>query len=84
MSNVNKTGVKLVDSVRYESAAGTIRGEIVSMRLGLNAANQLVPWITIEHIVNYREVKAELCATEQYLNMMKFKVIFRDKSLHAA
>ena len=84
MTNVSKFGVKLFDSIRYESAAGRIRGEVVSMRLGLNAANELVPWITIEHIVNNREVRTEICGTEQNLTMLKFMVLFSDKSLHAA
>jgi hypothetical protein len=78
MYNASENGVKIGDRVRWISAAGTIRGEVVGMRLGLTAANTLVPWVMIEHIQNNRAVKVELCGTESNLKMMQFRVIFRD------
>jgi hypothetical protein len=78
MYNASNTGVKIGDRVRWTSAAGTLRGEIVGMRLGLTAANTLVPWIMIEYIQNNRAVRAELCGTESNLKMMQFRVNFRD------
>lgn len=78
MYNASNTGVKIGDRVRWTSAAGTIRGEIVGMRLGLTAANTLVPWVMIEYIQNNRAVRAELCGTESNLKMMQFRVNFRD------
>jgi hypothetical protein len=77
-SNAKTTGVKIGDRVRWNSAAGVLRGEIVGMRLGLTAANTLVPWIMIEYIQNNREVRVELCGTEGNLEMMQFRVNFRD------
>jgi hypothetical protein len=78
MYNASENGVKIGDRVRWISAAGTIRGEVVGMRLGLTAANTLAPWVMIEHIQNNRAVKVELCGTESNLKMMQFRVIFRD------
>ena len=77
-SNADKIGVKIGDRVRWNSAAGTLRGTVVGMRLGLTAANTLVPWIMIEYIRNNREVHIELCGTESNLKMMQFRVNFRD------
>jgi hypothetical protein len=78
MYNVSENGLRIGDRVRWSSAAGTIRGEVVGMRLGLTAANTLVPWVMIEYIRHDRAVKVELCGTESNLKMMKFQVNFRD------
>lgn len=71
--------IKAGDRVRWESAAGTIRGEIANIRLARNAANELIPWLGIEYIQNNRTCYVSLCGLESYLQMMKFKVLFRDK-----
>lgn len=78
MNDTSNRLVRIGDRVRWESAAGTIRGEIVDISLGLNARDELVPWLTIEHIVGNRVCRARLCGTDIYLKMMKFTVIFRD------
>jgi hypothetical protein len=77
-SNAKEVGVRIGDRVRWNSAAGTMRGTVVGMRLGLTAANTLVPWIMIEYIQNNREVRVELCGSEGNLAMMQFRVNFRD------
>jgi hypothetical protein len=66
------------DRVRWECHAGTIRGEILEIRLALNAKNELIPWLIIEYIKNNKPVKIKLCGTDSYLKMMKFQVNFRD------
>lgn len=68
--------ILLGDRVRYESAAGTIRGEVVDVVDAMNAAGDIIPWIVIEHYQNGRMVRTRLADTS--LEMMKFKVIFRD------
>lgn len=60
------------DRVRWESAAGTIRGQIKSMRLARNAATELVAWLTIGYTINGREKTTSLCAVESNLKMLKF------------
>ena len=77
MSNV--TDIRVGDRVRWESATGTTRGEIVSIELGLNANQKLIPWITIETTVNDKDSRVRLCGTDSYLKMMKFQVNFRDR-----
>mgnify|MGYP003329917203 FL=1 len=73
-----KNGIAVGDRVRYESAAGTIRGEVTRIALDMNAANQLVPWLTIEFYNKLGKLDhASLCGTEDYLKMMKFRVNFR-------
>lgn len=73
-----KNGIAVGDRVRYESAVGTIRGEVTHIALYMNAANQLVPWLTIEFYNQLGKlVHVSLCGNEEYLKMMKFKVIFR-------
>lgn len=63
------------DRVRYESAAGTIRGEVVSIDYALNAARNVIPWITVEYQRGEEKMRARLADTA--LEMMKFKVLFR-------
>ena len=78
--NVDKVGgVKLGDRVRYTSAAGTLRGEVVDMRIALNAAKELVPWVMIQYMDMYAYKRVEICGTEDNLKMLKFRVNFRDK-----
>lgn len=75
MSNV--TDIRVGDRVRWECHAGTLRGEIVSIDLDLNANHELIPWIKIETFVNGKEQRVRLCGTYGYLKMMKFQVNFR-------
>lgn len=64
------------DRVRYESAAGTIRGEVTKIVYDKNAAGNIIPWIVVEY---YKlGVKCETYLADTSLAMMKFEVIFRD------
>jgi len=76
MSNV--TDIRVGDRVRWESAAGVLRGQIISIDLAQNANQELIPWITIETFVNGLEKRVRLCGTYGYVRMMKLVVIFRD------
>jgi len=73
--------VRLGDRVRWESAAGTIRGTLIKAELAPNALNELIVWFTIETL---NGEKLRLCGNEGYLKMMKFTVIFRDGGVQAA
>ena len=64
--------------MRWESAAGVLRGQIISIDLDLNANQELIPWITIGTIVNGLEKHVRLCGTYGYIRMMKLVVLFRD------
>lgn len=70
--------IMIGDRVRWMSAMGFLRGEIVSIDLARNAKGDLIPWINVEYIHGNKTVLARLCGTESYLKMMKFQVNFRD------
>ena len=67
------------DRVRYESAAGTIRGEVVKIMKDWNAAGDLIDWIYVEYYNEKSPSKYSIVRlADTALAMMKFKVIFRD------
>lgn len=67
------------DRVRYESAAGTIRGEVVRIVRNLNAAGDMIDWIHVEYYNDKSPTKSAIAVlADTALEMMKFKVIFRD------
>lgn len=67
------------DRVRYESAAGTIRGEVVKIMQDFNANRDLIDWIYIEYYNEKSPSKYSIARlADTALEMMKFKVIFRD------
>lgn len=68
--------VLIGDRVRFESAAGTIRGEVIQILDRTCADGVVRPWIFIKYIRNNREHVTYL--SDASLAMMKFKVIFRD------
>ena len=73
------------DRVRYESAAGTIRGEVVRITRAKNAANEMINWIHIEHYNHKSPTKTSIAVlAETALPMMKFVVTFRDYDIQVA
>lgn len=67
------------DRVRYESAAGTIRGEVVKITKDWNAAGNLIDWIYVEFYNEKSPTKHSIVRlADTALEMMKFQVIFRD------
>ncbi len=67
------------DRVRYESAAGTIRGEVVKIMRDLNAAGDMIDWIYVQYYNEKSPSKFSIVRlADTALEMMKFRVIFRD------
>lgn len=67
------------DRVRYESAAGTIRGEVVKIMKDRNARGDLIDWIYVEYYNDNSPSKYSIVRlADTALAMMKFKVTFRD------
>ena len=67
--------------IRWESAAGVKRGTIANIVLDQNAADETVPWITIElehgpiaphHRQNYT---VHFCASNSNLKMMRVALV---------
>lgn len=64
------------DRVRYESAAGTIRGEVVEIVDRECGDGVFRPWIGVQHHLNGHDTVSYLA--DSALAMMKFVVTFRD------
>ena len=75
-------GVRIGDRVRWTSAAGVLRGEVVNMCLALTSAGTLAPWLDIKY-TNFRGLvkTVRLCGSESSLKALHFRVNFRDKEM---
>lgn len=62
--------------VTWSSAQGQLAGEVANIRLDLNAANEIVPWIVIKRWDTGSMVC--LCGTGSYIKMMKLKVLEKE------
>lgn len=77
--------VLIGDRVRYESAAGTIRGEVVKIMRAPNANNDMINWIYVEYYNEKSPSKYSIARlAETSLEMMKFVVTFRDVEIQIA
>lgn len=73
------------DRVRYESAAGTIRGEVIRIVRAKNAAGNMIDWIHVEYHNEKSPTKKSIAVlAETSLEMMKFVVTFRDINIQIA
>lgn len=79
------TEVLIGDRVRYESAAGTIRGEVIRIVRAKNAANNMINWIHVQYHNEKAPTKTSIAVlAETSLPMMKFVVTFRDIEVQIA
>lgn len=79
------TEVLIGDRVRYESAAGTIRGEVIRIVRAKNAANNMINWIHVQYHNEKAPTKKSIAVlAETALVMMKFVVTFRDYDIQVA
>jgi hypothetical protein len=77
--------VLIGDRVRYESAAGTIRGEVVKIMQDRNAAGNMINWIYVEYYNEKSPSKYSIARlADTSLEMMKFVVTFRDIDIQIA
>lgn len=67
--------ISIGDMVRWTSKAGVLTGKVDIISLDLNAAGEVIPWMTIRNIspIGYSAVR--LCATDGYLKQMKVTVV---------
>lgn len=73
------------DRVRYESAAGTIRGEVIRIVRAKNAAGNMIDWIHVEYHNEKSPTKTSIAVlADTALEMMKFVVTFRDIDIQIA
>ena len=77
--------VLIGDRVRYESAAGTIRGEVIRIVQSKNSAGDMIDWIHVEYHNEKSPTKKSIAVlAETSLEMMKFVVTFRDVEIQIA
>jgi hypothetical protein len=77
--------VLIGDRVRYESAAGTIRGEVIRIVRAKNAAGDMIDWIHVEYYNEKSPSKYSIAVlADTSLEMMKFVVTFRDIDIQIA
>ena len=77
--------VLIGDRVRYESAAGTIRGEVIKIMQDRNAAGNMINWIYVEYYNEKSPSKYSIARlADTSLEMMKFVVTFRDIDIQIA
>lgn len=74
--------VLIGDRVRWTAASGTHRGEVTGIDYKPNAAGDVVPWVVIRHYRYGRPTYTRIADTA--LEMMQFKVIFRDVDIQIA
>ena len=73
------------DRVRYESAAGTIRGEVIRIVQAKNGCGDMIDWIHVEYYNELSPTKSSIAVlAETALPMMKFVVTFRDIDIQIA
>jgi hypothetical protein len=73
------------DLVCYESAAGTISGEVVKIMRAPNAAGKLINWIYVEYYNEKSPCNHSIARlAETSLEMMKFVITFRDHDIQFA
>ena len=65
--------IEIGSIVTWSAAAGQLLGTVTKIRLDMNAADTIVPWITIKRWDTGTLVT--LCGTDQYIKMMKLKVV---------
>ncbi len=77
--------VLIGDRVRYESAAGTIRGEVIKIMEDRNTAGNMINWIYVEYYNEKSPSKYSIARlADTSLEMMKFVVTFRDIDIQIA
>lgn len=69
-----ETGTK----IRWTSRAGVLTGIVKSIKLDLNAANEVCPWVIVEDVENWvgmTQPNVMLNGNDDYLKMMKVVVL---------
>jgi len=73
------------DRIRWTSAAGTIRGEVVRIVQAKNAAGDMIDWIHVEYFNPKSPSKHSIAVlADTDLEMLRFIVTFRDIDIQIA
>ena len=73
------------DRVRYDSVAGTIRGEVIRITRAKNDNGDMIDWIHVEYYNEKSPSKNSIdVIADTALEMVNFTVIFRDIAIQIA
>lgn len=73
------------DRVRWNSAAGMIRGEVIRIVQAKNAAGNIIDWIHVEYFNPKSPSKHSIAVlADTALEMLQFVVTFRDIDIQIA
>jgi hypothetical protein len=73
------------DRVRWTSAAGMIRGEVIRIVQAKNAAGNMIDWIHVEYFNHKSPSKHSIAVlADTALEMLRFVVTFRDIDIQIA
>lgn len=70
--------IEVGTKIRWTSLAGVLTGKVKSIKLDMNAAKQVCPWMIIEDVKNHigmTESNVCLNGNDGYLKMMKVQVL---------
>lgn len=68
--------VRLGDRVRWDSAAGAVRGEVIN---AIAVPDNQGTFHLYYEVLLLNGITQRICGSESYLNLMNFSVRFRDK-----
>jgi hypothetical protein len=70
--------MEIGNKIRWKSAAGVLTGVVKSIKLDMNAAKQVCPWILVEDVENWvgmTQSNVMLNGNDGYLKMMRVEVL---------
>jgi len=77
--------VLIGDRVRWTSAAGTLRGEVIRIVRAKNASGNMIDWIHVEYYNEKSPTKKSIAVlADTSLEMLNFVVTFRDINIQIA
>jgi hypothetical protein len=70
--------MEIGNKIRWKSAAGVVTGVVKSIKLDMNAAKEVCPWILVEDVENWvgmTQSNVMLNGNDGYLKMMRVEVL---------
>jgi hypothetical protein len=70
--------MEIGNKIRWKSSAGVLTGVVKSIKLDMNAAKQVCPWILVEDVENWvgmTQSNVMLNGNDGYLKMMRVEVL---------
>lgn len=78
MKKENTVKIEIGNKIRWTSRAGVLTGVVKSIKLDMNAAREVCPWIIVEDVENWvgmTQPNVMLNGNDGYLKMMKVRLV---------